>query len=141
MIGRFDDYLMRADAVHLVKEAFALAVEIAFNAECGKFVGHDAHGPARGVCASVAPAVDQNLRRCLGFRAGAERAILAVGKRRDAFAQKIVRAFSTLGGNNHPAASNRIFSQLRQSNPPRKGSKIWARKAPLGLRLYRVWRW
>src|SRR5580700_9697783 len=118
MIGSFDDYLMRADAVHLVKEALALAVEIAFDAECGEFVGYDANGPARGVCASVAPAVNENLRRCLGFGAGAERAILAVGKRRDTFAQKIVRAFSTLGGNNHPAASNRIFSHLRQSDPP-----------------------
>ena len=81
VIRRFDDHFMRADAVHFVEEAFAFAVEIAFDAQSGKFVGHDAHRPARSVRAAVAAAIDQNLRRSLGLVAGAERAILAVGQR------------------------------------------------------------
>src|SRR5580704_2420496 len=130
VIWSFDDHLMRTDTVHLVKEAFALAVEIAFDAECGKFVGHHANGPTRRVRSSVAPAINKNLRRRLGFVTGAERTILAIRQGRDALAQKIVGALSALGGNNHPAASNRVFSQLRQCKPPRQWSKIEAREAP-----------
>src|ERR1700722_7108949 len=140
VIGRFHDNLVRADAIHLVKEAFTFAVEIALDAECGEFIGHDANGPSGGVRASVAAAVDENLRRRLDFMAGAEWAILAVWQRRDALAQKIVWALSALGGNDYPTASNRIFSQLRQSNPPRQGQKLGRRARLLGLRLYRVWR-
>src|SRR5580658_245007 len=112
---------MRANTVHLVKKAFAFAIEIAFNAKRGEFVGHDPDRPAWSVRAAIAAPVDENLRRRLGFVAGAERTILGVWRRRNRLAQKIVWTLSTLGGNNHPAASNRVFSQLRQSSPPRKG--------------------
>src|ERR687898_1910343 len=43
---RLDDHLVGADAVHLVEEALALAVERAFDAQHGKLVRHDAQAPA-----------------------------------------------------------------------------------------------
>src|SRR5580698_3085277 len=121
VVGRFHNDFMRADAVHLVKEAFAFSVEIAFNTQRWEFVRHHTNRPACCVRAAVAAAVDENLWRRLGLIARAERAILGVWRRRNSLAQKIVWTLSTLGGNNHPAASNRVFSQLRQSSPPRKG--------------------
>jgi hypothetical protein len=69
----------------------------------------------------------------------AERAILPVRQRTDALAQKIVWPLSTLGGNDYPASSNRVFSQLRQSKPPRNGPSLGRRtsapRAPIVPRL------
>src|SRR5688500_67814 len=46
MPGRLDDHLVRADAIHLVEQTFALAVERAFHAQHGELVRHDAQAPA-----------------------------------------------------------------------------------------------
>ena len=66
VIGRFDDDFMRADAVHFVEHAFACAIQIAFDAERGKFVGNYANVPARCVALRRGPPligpVGQNLR-------------------------------------------------------------------------------
>ena len=74
MIGRFDDHFVRADAVHAIEQAVALAVEIAFDAERRKFIGDDAKRPAGRVSAAAVAAVGQNLGRRLALVAGAERA-------------------------------------------------------------------
>src|SRR5580698_3647200 len=103
MVRRFHNDFMRADTVHFVKEAFAFAVEIAFNAKCGEFVGHDPNRPAGSVRAAIAAPVDENFWRRLGFVARAEWTILGVWRRRNSLAQKIVWTLSSLGRNNHPA--------------------------------------
>ena len=46
MIGRFDDHFVRAHAVHAVEQAFALAIQVAFDSQRGKFIGDHANGPA-----------------------------------------------------------------------------------------------
>jgi hypothetical protein len=123
VIGRFDDDFMGADAIHLVEKTFALAVKITFDTKRWEFVGYHAYGPARGVGASVAPAINKNFRRRFGLMPWAKWAVLAIGHGSNAFTKKIVWALSTLRGNDHPPASDRVFSQLRQSQPPRRGLK------------------
>ena len=54
VVGRFDDHLVRADAVHLVEHAFGLAAQIAFDAQRGELVGHYADGPAGSMAAAAA---------------------------------------------------------------------------------------
>src|SRR5580693_21674 len=57
MVGSFDDHFVGADAVHFVEEAFAFAIEIAFDAKSRKFVGHYAHRPPWRVGAAIAASV------------------------------------------------------------------------------------
>ena len=40
MLGRLDDHFVRADAVHAVEHALALAIQFAFDAQRRKLVGH-----------------------------------------------------------------------------------------------------
>src|SRR5689334_18772123 len=138
VVGRFDDYFVGADAVHFVEEAFAFAIEIAFNAESGEPVGNDTDIPAGRVGAAAVAAVDENFGRRLAFGAGTEGAILGAGYE-DAFTEKIGRALSAIGGDNDPASCDGIFTQLRQSKPPRIQ---FAREKVLGtvlcLELYRA---
>ena len=63
VIRRFDDHFVRADAIHLVEQAFAFAIEVAFDAQRRKFIRHDANAtsPACLFAAAVA-AVHQNFR-------------------------------------------------------------------------------
>ena len=117
MVRRLDDHFMRADSVHLVEEALSLAVQFAFDTQCGKFIRHHANVPARRVRPSAIPSINQNLRRSLGFIPRAEGAILRV-PRDHALAQEIVRALPAFRCNDHPSARNWIFAQLRQSEPP-----------------------
>src|SRR5690348_17833408 len=63
VIRRFDDHFVRADSVHAIKKALALAVEIALDSERWEFVGHNAHAPARCVPAAAVPSIRQNFRR------------------------------------------------------------------------------
>src|SRR5688572_19010317 len=62
MARRLDDHLVGADAVHLVEESLALAVERAFDAQHGELVGHDAQAPA-GPVRRAAVAMRQQLVR------------------------------------------------------------------------------
>ena len=73
MIRRFNDHFVRADAVHLVEQAFAFAVQIAFDPQRGKFIRDHAHVPARRIWAAAVSSVLQNLRRRLRFVARAKR--------------------------------------------------------------------
>src|SRR5688572_23232095 len=59
-----DDDLMGADAVHLVEQPLALAVERTLDTQHGILIGHDAQIPARAVgAAAVAPVRQQLARR------------------------------------------------------------------------------
>src|SRR5271165_6234225 len=119
VIGRFDDHLVSAYAIHFVEKTLAFAVQLAFDAQRGKFVGHHADAPAGGVGGAAAAPVDQNFGGCLRFAAGAERAVLGIFCDY-AFPQEIVGALAALGGDDHPASGDGIFSQLWQTNPPRR---------------------
>src|SRR6202046_633274 len=109
---------MCPDTVHPVEHSFGLAVQRAFNAEGGKLVRHYTHRPPWRVplgCRSAIRSwtVGLNLRRCLPFVAiakGAESALQL-----HILSGKIAGALGPIRGNNHPAANNRIFSQLRHS--------------------------
>src|SRR5712664_3715481 len=141
VVGRFDNDFVSADAVHLIEEAFAFAVEIAFNDERGEAIGNDANVPAGSIGAATIAAVNENFGRRFAFGAGAEGAILRAGDE-DAFAEEIGGALSAIGGDDDPTARDGIFTQLRQSEPPRnsKSHEANALRTVLCLRLYRVWR-
>src|SRR5205814_8849049 len=102
-----------ADTVHLVEQAFTLAVEIPLDAESGKFVRHHAQLPPGRVRPAAVSSVHEHFGRRLGFIARAERAIFRLF-RDYAFAQKIIRPLSALRRNNHPATRDGVFPQLRQ---------------------------
>ena len=87
--------------------------EIAFDAQRGKFVGHDAHRPAGRVALRWRPAVGigtigLNFRRRLAFVAVAEGAEAALDLH--AFADEIGGALGAVGGDDDPAADDRVFS-------------------------------
>src|ERR1700674_4437512 len=109
---------MSADSVHFVEEAFSFAVQPAFDAQCREFIGHHTNAPTGCVGTAAVPPINQNLRWSLGLIARAEGTILRVlGD--NALAQEIVRTLSSFRRNDHPSSRDRIFTQLRQSNPPR----------------------
>src|SRR3984885_8325433 len=118
VVGSFDNHFMRPDTVHPVEHSFGLAVQRAFNAEGGKLVRYHPRrppwcGPLGGWSSIRSWTVGLNLRRCLTFVAiakGAESALQL-----HILSGKIAWALGSIRGNNHPAANNRIFSQLRHS--------------------------
>jgi hypothetical protein len=112
MIGSLDDDLVGSHAVHLVIHAFTLAVEVAFDAQDGKLIGHHAHAPA-WLVATAAGAVSQNFGRSLSFIPGIERA-MALGGDRHRLPNEIGGPLGAVGGNNHPPAGDRVFTQFRQ---------------------------
>src|SRR5512146_2414929 len=77
VVGRLDDDLVRADAVHLVEHSLGLPVQVPFNAERGELVGYDANRPALRIGAArptvLRRTVSKNLRWCLVLIAVAER--------------------------------------------------------------------
>ena len=74
MVGRFDDHFVRADTVHAIEKAFSLAVEPSLNSQSGKFIGHDAQGPAGRVSSAPVSAICQYFRRSFSLVPRAERA-------------------------------------------------------------------
>src|ERR1700721_1239142 len=116
VIRRFDDHFVRAHAVHAIEQAFALAIEAPFNSQSRKFIRDNAQRPARRVLSCTVAAVGENFRRRLAFIAGTER---TGGSSFDlnALANEIERPLATLGGNNNPAARDRIPAKLRQTSP------------------------
>src|SRR5229473_5968626 len=118
MVWRFDHNFVRADSIHLVEETLSLAVQFTLDAQCWKLVGHNPDAPAGSIWASTVPPIDEDFRRSSSFIAHAEGAILLFS-RDDALTQKVVRTLPSFRRNDHPSARDRVFPQLRQSNPPR----------------------
>ena len=114
VVGRLDDDLVRADAVHLVVEAVALLVEVALDPQGGELVGHHAQRQPGCVRAAARRPVGQDLGRRLGLVAGAERAEVAARRNRRARARSRW-ALGAVGGDDHPAAGDGVFAQFRQS--------------------------
>ena len=113
VVGSFDDDFVGTDAVHLVKEAFAFAVKIAFDTKSWKFVGDYANAPAGSIFAAAIAAIDQNFRGSFCFASRAEGTILGI-RGDDAFTQKFVGSLAAFRRNNHPATGDGILPQLRQ---------------------------
>src|SRR6202011_2159957 len=99
----------------------AALVEIDLNLQGRKLVRHHAHAPALFVVARVAIAVGEDLVRCVGFAAFAKRTKAAWrGWRIDLGSNGTL---GTVGGDDDPAAHNRILAQLRHRQTPERGSK------------------
>src|SRR5271154_3377205 len=96
VIRRFDDYFVRADSVHAVEQAFAFAVQAAFDTERREFVGHYSQRPAGRVFSATAAAIRENFRWSFSFIAGAERTV-RIALDLNAFADKIHGAFRAVG--------------------------------------------
>ena len=106
-----DDDLVGADAVHLVVDALAALVQLAFDLQGGELVGHDAHAPALLVGPGLAIAVGEDLGRRVAFVPLAERAE-DVPTRRACSCVILQRPLGALRGDDHPAADDRVFPQL-----------------------------
>src|SRR5229473_2033182 len=131
MVWRLNHHFMRANSVHLVKETFAFAIQFALDAQRGKFVRDNPDAPARRVGASAVPTVNENFRWSSRLVADAKGAILLFS-RDDALTEEVVRALPSFRRNDHPAARYRVFTQLRQSTPPRRGSRLPAQNEQPG---------
>jgi hypothetical protein len=117
VIRRFDDYFVRADAVHAVEKSIAFAIQAAFDAQRRKFIGHYAERPTRRVFTAAIPAVSKNFTRRLTFVTGAERTI-RVALDDNALANKIHRAIGPVCGNDYPTSRDGISAKLWQTCPP-----------------------
>ena len=116
VVRALDDDLVGADAVHLVVDAIAALVEVALDLERGELVGHDADAPALFVGAGVAVAVGEDLVRRVVLAALAERAEAAARRRRLDLRRD--RPLGPVGGDDDPAANDRILAQLRHRQTP-----------------------
>jgi hypothetical protein len=111
VLGRLDDHLVSADAVHAIVHTVADATDRAFDLESGEFVGDDPNPPAGGVALGAGVAIGQYLRRRVVF--------LAATKRTERRFQLLVARYvgagtlGALGRNNHPPADNRVFAEFR----------------------------
>src|SRR3984893_13298345 len=114
VIRRFDDHFVGTHSVHPVEQAFALAVQAAFDSKRGKFIRHYADRPAGRVLAAAVPSIGQNFRWSLTFIPGAERTH-AGSLDLNALAHKIHGTLASIGRNNYPAARNRILAKFRQT--------------------------
>jgi len=108
MVRSLDDDFVGADAVHLVVHALALAVQFAFDAQHGEFVGDYAHAPTRLVTAS-AVAVSQDLGRSFMLIAITEGADSLAGWRHR-LADKIAGPLGAIGGDNHPSPGDGVLT-------------------------------
>src|SRR5712675_793322 len=117
MVWRFNHHFMRTDSIHLVKESFTFTVQIALDAQRWKFVRHHADAPTGGVWTAAVPSIDKNLRRSARFIPRTEGTIFLFSGD-DALSKEVVRALSSFRRNDHPSARDRVFPQLRHSNPP-----------------------
>src|ERR1700676_951501 len=115
MVGSFDDDLVGANAIHLVKHALGLLVQASFYAKRRELVGNDAHRPTwsvlHGSAAIGARPIGQNFRWSFIFVAVAEGAKPSPDL--DRFAREVGRTLGAIRGNNHPSAHDGVFSQFR----------------------------
>ncbi len=109
MLRSLNDDLVRADAMHLVVQAFALAVQRAFDPQGGKLVRHHTQRPAGSIGAAAVAAIGEDFRRGLGFIAGAERAE-ARPSDLHLFADEIRWPLRPVRGDDDPSTGDGIFS-------------------------------
>src|ERR1700730_5761718 len=102
VVRSLDDDFVGADAIHLVKQAFPVAIQVPFDAKRREFVGNHTYAPAGGVHAAAAAAIDQNFRWSFCFASGTEGTILTI-RSNNAFTQEFIGALATFCRDNDPA--------------------------------------
>ena len=113
VVGRLDEHLVGADAVHEIVEAFPAPLGRAVDAQRGEPVRDDADAPAGRIGRRVgALPVGEQLRRCLRLVAAAEHA-RAVGPRGTGD-REVRRPANALGRDHHPPTGDRVLAQLGQ---------------------------
>ena len=129
MVIGLDNNFVCADAVHLVEHALGLAVQITFYAKRGEFVRHYADGPPgritlrRRTAVLIGPV-------CLDFRRSLTFISITEGAKASSHlygvASKVCRALGSVGGDNHPAANNGVFSEFGQFSrlPPAPAIRV-----------------
>src|SRR5215813_7827244 len=113
VIGCFDDDLVSADSIHLVKDPLALPIEISLDTQGGELIGDNPKHPARRVAGTSIGSIRKNLRWRVAFMAIAKRAKSTCGLNRKPC--EVGRALSAFRGDDHPPARDRIFSEFWQS--------------------------
>jgi hypothetical protein len=104
---------VRADAVHLVEQAFSLFVQVPLDLEGGELVGHHPEPPA-GPVRSPVLAVGEGLVGRGALVAGAEGAEPAPFL--DALVLEVGGPLAAVGGDDHPSAGDRVFAQFWHVN-------------------------
>ena len=111
VLRALDDHLVGADAGHHVVDAVAPLVQVALDLQRGEPVGDDPDPPARPVGPGAEVAIGDDLRRRLVLLPLAERAdrgslvLVRLGL-------EVVGPLGPLVRDDHPAADDRVFSQL-----------------------------
>ena len=108
--GRLDDHLVGADAAHHVVDALAALVQVAFDFQGGKLVGHHADAPAFAVALRAGLAIGDDLAGRLVFVA--LRRTGRSGPSAAAASSRSRAAVSPGAGDDHPAADDRIFAEV-----------------------------
>src|ERR1700730_6371009 len=145
VVGSFDYDLMRTDAVHAVKHALSLAIEVALDTERGELVGNHPHRPARRVALEGRPAVGIGT---VGLDLGGSFGLVAVTEGAgtafdfDCFTSEIGRALGAIGRNNDPSAYDWVFSKFRQllkSFPQNEANKDILSQEGNILEQFKLW--
>src|SRR5438445_335537 len=110
MDRRLDHDLVGAYTVHPVEEPLARRLELPFDPEHGELVGQDPVGPAGPVRAALLAPTSEDLARGLVLVAFAEDALGP--DRLHPLGDKIRRPPRALGGDDHPAADDRVLPEL-----------------------------
>src|SRR5262249_23731518 len=114
VIRRLDEQLMRADAVHDVVDALAMALEVPLDAQCRKLVGDDADAPAGRVGGRLGRIpVGEDLGWRLALVTGAEGARSPAAL--DQAAREVARPPYALGRDDHPPSEGGILAELRHA--------------------------
>src|SRR5580700_1684212 len=135
-VWRFDDDLVRADAVHLVVHPLPFLVEVALDAQGGKFVRYHPYLPAGLVRFALRVAKRENLRR--------RHVLVALGKRIlgrlghvHLHRHKIARTLRAVRGNDDPTSYNRILTQFWHiewsPHCSRRFTRLWRRRRRPGF--------
>src|SRR3989454_4477613 len=110
MDRRLDHDLVSAHAVHPVEEPLARGLELPFDLQHGELVGQHPVGPAGPVRATLLAPTGEDLARGLVLVAFAEDAL--VPDRLHRLGDEIRRPPRAFGGDDHPAADDRVLPEL-----------------------------
>src|SRR5271170_142612 len=99
---------MRADAAHLVVQAFALPLQNAFDPQRREFVRNHSQGPLIG-----GVAIGEHFGGSLVLAASAELAVPVTGD--DGDAQELAGPANGIGGDDYPAPGDGIFANFGQT--------------------------
>src|SRR5436190_23848644 len=118
VIGGLDDHLVRADAIHPIEQALPFAIEVSLDLQRRKQVRHHAQIPARRIPRAAVLPERAHLRRRHVLVPWTEGTMLLAGEDEGALEMEIGGPLLAIGGDDDPAAGDRIFAELRQLEEP-----------------------